>query len=202
MTQLSERLTVLEHVLGEVGSPLMDHLLPGRDAAEVAAALSSRDIDPHPDLIDWFGWHDGTDLPRSTDPPGMLLPVPENRLIGPLHLPGFDEALAGHDDAVAHEAEENPNPQSPRFYWPGWFPVLVFTDHWLGCVDTTGSVGPVGTLFIFDVWRDNKPPKPFFPSLVAFVDAVIDTYRGGRVSPTELVIDPQLLPPTARGLHF
>jgi hypothetical protein len=52
------------------------------------------------------------------------------------------------------------------------------------------------------VWRDNEPPKEFFPSLRALVDGVIDTYRTGRVAPTDLVLDPSALPPSATALNY
>lgn len=201
MTQLRERLEVLEQTLADVGAPLLDHLRPGASADTVSAVLASRGIEPYPDLLTWYGWHDGTDLPRAVDPPGALLPVDENRLIGPLHLPGLDEALVEHDIEVALERDHNPDPQQPMFHWPGWFPVLNFTDLSV-CLDTVGAVGPAGTLFVFDVWVDNDPPQPFFPSLTALVDAVIDTYRTGQVSPTQLVIDPVVLPASAKALHY
>ena len=201
MTQLRERLEVLEQTLADVGAPLLDHLRPGASADTVSAVLASRGIEPYPDLLTWYGWHDGTDLPRAVDPPGALLPVDENRLIGPLHLPGLDEALVEHDIEVALERDHNPDPQQPMFHWPGWFPVLNFTDLSV-CLDTVGAVGPAGTLFVFDVWVDNDPPQPFFPSLTALVDAVIDTYRTGQVSPTQLVIDPVVLPASAKALDY
>jgi len=203
MTQrLRERLVVLEQTLADVGAPLLEHLRPGVSADSLTAALGSRGIEPHPDILTWFGWHDGTDLPRAVDPAGMLLPDDGNRLIGPLHVLGLDEALAEHDGAVTTDRDHNPDPATPMFYWPGWFPVLRFTDSWLVCVDTLGVVGAVGTLFIFDVWRANDPPRVYFPSLVALVDAVIDTYRTGQVSPTQLVIDPAVLPASAQALNY
>src|SRR5918992_6248483 len=124
MGPLREELKILEQTLAHVGSPILDHLQPGSAPDDVADALAARRIEPHPDIVEWFGWHDGTDLPRSVNPPGMLLPADGNRLIGPLHLPALDEALAEHDEAVTLEAEYNPDPQAPMFYWPGWFPVL------------------------------------------------------------------------------
>jgi hypothetical protein len=200
VAQLRERLEALEQTLADVGSPLLDHLRPGVSADAVTAALASRGVEPHPDLLTWFGWHDGTDLPRAVDPPGALLPDDGNRLIGGLHLPGLDEALVEYDAEVALERKHNPEPQEPMFHWPGWFPVLDFTEQKV-CVDAAGAVGPAGILFVFDVWVYD-PPRPFFPSLTALVDAVIDTYRTGRVSPTQLVIDPAVLPASAKALHY
>ena len=201
MTQLRERLEVLEQTLADVGSPMLDHLRPGAPADSVTAALASRGIRHDPDLLTWYGWHDGTDLPQAVDPPGALLSVDENRLIGALHLLGLDEALVEYDLEVALEREHNPEQQKPMLHWPGWFPVLNFTDQYV-CVDTAGVVGQAGALFVFDVWADNDPPRPFFQSLTALVDAVIDTYRTGQVSPTQLVIDPAVLPASAKALHY
>lgn len=33
-------------------------------------------VHPHPDLLAWYGWHDGTDTPSATDPAGWLLTAP------------------------------------------------------------------------------------------------------------------------------
>jgi hypothetical protein len=136
------------------------------------------------------------------DPPGAPLPVDENRLIGSLHFPGLDEALVELGQELALERDHNPNPREPMFHWPGWFPLLDFTHQYV-CLDTLGAVGPAGTLFVFDVWGDNNnPPQPVFPSLTALVDAVIGTYRTGQVSPTQLFIDPVVLPASAKALHY
>ncbi|WP_340540208.1 hypothetical protein [Nocardioides sp. GXZ039] len=168
----------------------------------ITDTLASRGIPPHPDLITWFGWHDGTDEPRSVQPAGGLMPADGNRLIGDLHLPGLDEALVAHDHAIAGELKVNPEPAHPWFYWPGWFPVLRFTDPWTVCIDTLGSAGPAGTLFVHDVGVDNDPPRVFFRSLSYLVDAVIETYATGLVSPTEPLVDFTLVPPAAQPLAY
>ncbi|MFN7150116.1 MAG: hypothetical protein ACK4V6_11620 [Microthrixaceae bacterium] len=54
MTQLRERLEVLEQTLADVGFPLLDHLRPGAFADSVTAALASRGVEPHPDIT-WYG---------------------------------------------------------------------------------------------------------------------------------------------------
>jgi hypothetical protein len=44
VTQLRERLEVLEQTLAAVGAPLLDHLRPGASADAVTGALASRGI--------------------------------------------------------------------------------------------------------------------------------------------------------------
>ena len=202
MGELRDALVTLEQVLAEVGAPVVGHLRPGAAPEAVRDAVVASGAEPHPDLLSWYGWHDGTDLPRSTT--RQLLPTDGNRLIGGLHLLALEEARAGHDEARALEEESaDPRRGRPLFLWPGWFPVLTFTDGWLVCLDTAGTCGHVGSLFVWDTgalaWPE--PPQPWLGSLGDLVTAVIDAYRSGRVSPTQLVIGDDL-PESARTLLY
>ena len=145
--RLRAQLDRLEGQLREVQAPVVRHLRPPATATQVQHAFRAAGVREHEDVVTWWSWHDGTDLPAATSPPGFLLPEPGNRLIGALHLPTLDQAMLGRRRAIEIDTEVW---GAPLTYRPEWFPVLQFVDGWLVCVDTVGEKGPLGSLFVHD----------------------------------------------------
>ncbi len=56
---LGELLVDLERVLREKGVPVVEHLAPGLPPERVRGTLTGLGLDPHPDLVTWWSWHDG-----------------------------------------------------------------------------------------------------------------------------------------------
>lgn len=58
--KLSTALVELEATWLRNGMPHTHCLAPGVEAAEVEAALASAGLTPPAEILEWFGWHDGT----------------------------------------------------------------------------------------------------------------------------------------------
>lgn len=199
--RLRAQLDRLEGQLREVQAPVVRHLRPPATATQVQHAFRASGVREHEDVVTWWFWHDGTDLPAATSPPGFLLPEPGNRLIGALHLPTLDQAMLGRRRAIEIDTEVW---GAPLTYRPEWFPVLQFVDGWLVCVDTVGEKGPLGSLFVHDphAGQDLGTEQPWMGSLSDLVEAVVDAYVSGRVSPTDLAVDFDELPGAAPRLAY
>ena len=112
-----------------------------------------------PDLVAWFGWHDGTEVPPST-PQGAPSLSDDTCLFGVWHLPTLGQAA-----------------------------VLA---------------GPVGSLFVWDPHAANDPfdLRAWYPNLTDMVAAMVAAYRHGRITPTQVYIDPDDLPLESRPLAY
>ena len=201
MSRLRGQLDRLEGQLREVQAPVVRHLRPPATATQVQHAFRAAGVREHEDVVTWWSWHDGTDLPAATSPPGFLLPEPGNRLIGALHLPTLEQAMLGRRRAIEIDTEVW---GAPLTYRPEWFPVLQFVDGWLVCVDTVGEKSPLGSLFVHDphAGQDLEALQPWMGSLSDLVEAVVDAYVSGRVSPTDLAVDFDELPGAAPRLTY
>jgi len=58
--RLSSALVKLEDALRLARAPIVDYLAPGIPADAVRERLGEIDIDPCPELLTWYDWHDGT----------------------------------------------------------------------------------------------------------------------------------------------
>ncbi len=137
-THLHDLLTELDGLRRGVEAPVVAHLREGVPPERVADAMGSVGLEPDPDIVGWFGWHDGTDTPVAVEPPGHLLADPLNHLLAGLHLITLEQAVTELRTARALE----PYPDRPIILGPGCFPFLKFTDGWLVCVDTHSGTSP------------------------------------------------------------
>ena len=71
-------------------------------------------------------------------------------------------------------------------------------------MDTVGEKGPLGSLFVHDphAGQDLETQQPWMGSLSDLVEAVVDAYVSGRVSPTDLAVDFDELPGAAPRLAY
>lgn len=201
MADLVDELRSLGPALAAVQAPVVGHWRPGLDRAEIISRLEADGVHPHPDLLTWYGWHDGTDTPSATDPAGWLLPCPENHLCLSLHVPTLAQASTQRAFALSS------NPMSKEYvgieaYRPSWHPVLISSNGWHVCLDSDGTAGPPGTLFVFDPQAGDDPfePERLVPDLAELVSTVVRAYESGAVPPVDTWIEPEDLPPDVRRL--
>lgn len=58
-TELLLSLEILEARLTALGAPVVEHFNPPLPESVVSAALRALGVPAHPDLVTWWGWHDG-----------------------------------------------------------------------------------------------------------------------------------------------
>jgi hypothetical protein len=200
VADLGNELGRLGAVLAAAQAPVVAHWRPGLERAEIVSRLEADGVYPHPDLLAWYGWHDGTDTPSATQPAGWLLTRPENHLCLSLHVPTLAQASTQRAFAVSLNADWEQVGVEP--YRPGWHPVLISSDGWHVCLDSDGSAGPPGTLFVFDPQAGDDPanPEPWCPNLAELVATIAGAYESGAVEPADTWTEPEDLPPDLRRL--
>lgn len=70
MSTLVDHLAQLAAELTRLDAPVTRHWRPGADPEAVSVRVRDAGAHPHPDVVGWYSWHDGTDLPPSVTPPG------------------------------------------------------------------------------------------------------------------------------------
>lgn len=65
------------------------------------------------------------------------------------------------------------------------------------CLDSDGTAGPPGTLFVFDPQAGDDPfePERLVPDLAELVSTVVTAYESGAAPPVDTWIEPEDLPP-------
>jgi hypothetical protein len=200
MADLAEELRRLDAVLEAAGAPIVARWRPGMQSADIVAQLEADGVHPHPDLIGWYRRHDGTDTPSATRPSGWLLTRPENHVCLSMHLPTLEQARIQRGFAVSLNTDWEQLGLEP--YRHSWYPVLISSDGWHVCLDTDGSAGPPGTLFVYDPHAGDDPenPEPWFPNLAGLVSTIAGAYESGVIAPADTWVEPEDLPEHLRKL--
>ena len=66
-TELLIALETLEARLTTLGAPVVEHLNPPLPESVVSEALRALGVPAHPDLVTWWGWHDGVPFDQFVD---------------------------------------------------------------------------------------------------------------------------------------
>lgn len=108
---MNEALRRLEVALVAAAAPVVEHLRRGRSPDDVVAVLDQAGMQATPDLVSWYGWHDGCSSYKEYGP--------ERGFFAWYPFPGLAEVLAwreGEDGRVllAHEQDVR-----------GWQPQMV-----------------------------------------------------------------------------
>jgi hypothetical protein len=170
---LPARLDDLEQRLRAFGAPIVDAFRPGAAPDKVRAALADEGLRAHPDVVAWWGWHDGvslTDVPPVLSGPGVYL-RPENTLVEDWHVLSLVDTVRTHRWFRA----DLPEPVIP----PGWFPILTTgakPTMWIDCDVPDGTPAP---LYV----DEHLPPpiEPLFRSLLDFVVKILRAFDEGLV---------------------
>jgi hypothetical protein len=171
----------LEDRLRAAGAAIVDHWRPGVRAGRVTAAFEPLGLLPPDELIDWWSWHDGTDIPH---PPGFdMAQQAGNSLIGCWFHMGVDDALLlnrGVRETYAEIGYDYPS---------GWFPFLSFGGTPVLCVDCEPPAGASRPLYLLDGAvgepPSDQPAKPRFGSIRDFVTTVITLFERGLTLPSK-----------------
>src|SRR5437867_7739126 len=106
-SELPARLEELEQRLRAFGAPIAEAFRPGASADDVRATLAEEELPAHPDVVSWWGWHDGatlTDAPPVSSGPGVYLRS-ENTLVEDWHVLSLADAARTHRWFHAEDAE-------------------------------------------------------------------------------------------------
>ncbi len=178
-TELQRLLGELEQRLRAFGAPIVQAFRPGAPADEVRTVLAAEGLQAHPDVVAWWGWHDGvalTDAPPVLSGPGVYLRS-ENTLVEGWHVLSVADAVRNHRWFRAAYAESGGPDLLPR----GWFPILMTgakPTMWIDCGVAEGSPAP---LYVDE--HLPKPAGPLFRSLVDFVGTIIRAFDEGLTRP-------------------
>ena len=170
---------VAEH--DRIGSPLRDELRPATDRGRVEEAVRSLGLDPHPEVVDFFAWHDLEARPASPGRVDWFWPAAGLRLTEAVDDYGRCIKLGGVSPAEVGNSlgpEQPPSATFTGFWRTDWFPVLFGSPetYAIECPGRGGSTP--GAL-----WRVSWHPNPDFQtarvasSLTVFIDRVVDLFR-------------------------
>lgn len=172
---------VVEH--DRIGSPLRDELGPAPGRGAIEEAVRALGLDPGPDLIDFFAWHDLAARPGSPWRIDWFWPAGGLRLTEAVDEYRRSVALGGVSPAEIGDALGPDQPPSATFtgFWrTDWFPVLGGSPETYA-IECPGSGGSTPG----SIWRVNWHPSSDFPTarvastLTELVDRVVDLFRAG-----------------------
>lgn len=179
--RLHEALDAFEEILSVHSVPVVRHLSPPVAAGSVEATLADLGLPAHPDLITWWGWHDGVPF-RSREEEGLITSA-----YWPLSLARAAEVWR---ETSGGDLDEGIDPPRELFPVAGWDNVVTLRVHVL-----------TGTVALDDPHRYTDPPfMPEWPSLVAWVEDAIALYESGAIRYTSegFAMDRRKWPSTVR----
>lgn len=171
--RLAGLLVALEARLAARGAPVVASLRPGASPERVTAVVG--DV---PDLVTWWGWHDGAEGRDVPAGPG-LYEGPENRLVGGWHVLSLDDAAR----IERWQRDDLATIGMPELVPAPWFPVL----HYGGAGASLWLDRAAGGLFVVDgqAGLPDDPPVPQFGSLSELVERWLQQLDGAL--PPEVV---------------
>jgi hypothetical protein len=153
----------------------------GAAAEHVHAVLAAEGLRAPPELISWFGWHDGATGPTIAVGPGVA-EAPESALVDHWYVLTLADAVRvrrSDRESVNQDGDPELEPES-------WFPVLHFTRAAFLALDTQAGGDAPAPLFLVDPsgGMPGPPPlEPRFSSLTDLVRLIIRLFDDGLVSP-------------------
>lgn len=126
-----------------------DAVRPGLPPEAVASTLVAVGLEPHPEVIEWFGWHDGVNGWRERKSAGV-----GGTRRSPLALA---EAVEWRDYLLTERSRLTEEVGAEVGFWePGWFPLLVLANGTQSIgVDCGVDSDRLGQLIVAgDAWVD------------------------------------------------
>jgi cell wall assembly regulator SMI1 len=122
VTRLTAALEGLERAWLRNGMPHTHWLMPGLEASDVQAALAAVDLAPPADVIEWFGWHNGTVWSLVTE--GDVYPALGLGSFVPLSLAeALDERSRMAELAASLAEDPMAIPEDLPLWEPSWLPI-------------------------------------------------------------------------------
>ncbi len=168
----------LEAFLAQAGAAIVPTLNPGIGSAQVTEALEELDLKPTPEIVAWYGWHDGTragGVPREL---GEI--VPGGEFYDLAHVCGHYRETR----TIAQELAARPGWPfgDADNWWPStWLPFLWLFGKGFLAADLAGGDKAVSPIHV--VWFDNDPElraRVAWPSIAAFVETMVQRFESGE----------------------
>ena len=173
VTDLAPVLDALVEEHRRLGSPVGDFLRPGLAAAEVKRQLGEVGLPAPPEVVDLYGWADGTDEPAWQAQAGK---APFLRFLGDAWFPPLNDAVRWCQsvrDTAESAAYDSPEGLPPESFWdPSWFPVFRIDRGEIAVACSANHAAIVHEV----VW-DRPEEGRTFPSLTEFILAATSELR-------------------------
>ena len=173
MTELRESLDDLVAVHRRLGSPVGDYLRPGLPAADVERQFEALGLPAPPDVVDVYGWADGTDEEAWQ---GDARQAPFLRFIGDTYFPTLDSAAMWCRtvrELAASIAADSVGALEPDALWhPSWFPIFRRDHGEFAVVCSRAEAASVR-----EVAWDMPELGRSFPNVTALIRAATDELR-------------------------
>jgi cell wall assembly regulator SMI1 len=170
---LQSLLGQLESEWRRLDSPIAQQLRSGLPPKQTLRALQDLNLAPCPDIVTWFGWHDGQDLSS-----GAAYDVEAESL----YILTLDRAV---DETRLRRSLSQAESHPPSLVlWPdSW--LALMTDGAGGAVGVDCSSSPSCPVYVLDrddvaISRLTGAKVPTFPSLSRIVEQWLGVLRGGR----------------------
>jgi hypothetical protein len=169
MTKLTAALEGLEQAWLRNGMPHTNWLAAGLEATEVEAALAPVGLTPPAEILEWFGWHNGT-IWSPTE--GDVVPGLGMGRFAPLSLiQALEERSMMMEVAASLEDDPMAIPEDLPLWEVAWLPV----GHDAGGSVLTAELGAEDTVPVRDVsWDDGEFKTVRAESLAAVVELWIE----------------------------
>ena len=157
-----------------LGSPLEECTRPPATYATIAAATAAIGVNPTPELLAVYGWHDGI-------APGQANDSRSPTLFGRADFPDHGQAIARCLEfrALATELAAQPWNRSRDALWRDtWIPIFIGEEpvYALDCADPTAAESPVWRVF----WHPDGTTEVAYASLHAMLAEVLRRFDAGQ----------------------
>ncbi|MBI1376766.1 MAG: hypothetical protein GC157_04685 [Frankiales bacterium] len=160
MSPVLDQLERWEAAIHRVGGPGYYVGQPGLRPDQVRDLLASHGLQPSPELVTWFTWHDGGGAPHAQFTPPS-----------PYCLCSLESALASRAFLLSTNADREHVPPE-RQYRQQWLPIMSDPDFLVyDCTD--------GSIWSVSAW-DEEFSRPVSESLEACVRTFCDALDSGR----------------------
>ena len=200
----------LEQVLRGYGAPVVDAFRPGLDALYVTGLLRSEGLDPHPDALTWFGWHDAAEVapPVHADDGSVIRYGCETVLVGPWWMLTLAQSLEYrrmHLQIIRDVIERYGDVGNADFAPESWLRIATSEGAGELCLDTAAA--GAAPLYVLDQESLYEGTPEQFASLAEFAAAMTRAVEQGHVIPhphdsRAAMIDSSELPDDLRPLAY
>jgi len=175
LQELASLLSELEKRLREYHAPIAEAFRPGAQPEHLRGALSAAGLDPHDDLVVWWGWHDGAEAV----PPGSITSSTTS-LISPWFMPTLEDAirLRRERHLILREVDEEYEAVNLGALFPqSWLPVATTELGSDLCADTAAA-GPAP---LHTISKEVEVSLNHFENLSEFVELILYAFEQGLV---------------------